>query len=78
MKGKKAAGLWKPFQKQRADETTLRSTIARNGITGLAVVLGSVSGGLACRDFDDQSAYLLSDEYERLLPDLRRERRDPR
>jgi hypothetical protein len=30
---------------------------ARSGVTGLAVVLGSASGGLACRDWDDAGAY---------------------
>ncbi len=55
--GKKPAGLWKPFQTNPADEKTLRRLFARKGITGLAVVLGSVSGGLAVRDFDDTGAY---------------------
>jgi hypothetical protein len=55
--GKKPAGLWKPFQKRPADEKTLRRLFARKGITGLAVVLGRVSGGLAVRDFDDASAF---------------------
>ena len=54
---KRAAGLWKPFQTQPADEPTLRRMFARPGITGLAVILGSASGGLACRDFDDADAY---------------------
>jgi bifunctional DNA primase/polymerase-like protein len=31
--------------------------VPRADITGIAVVLGSASGGLACRDFDDESAY---------------------
>src|SRR5262245_60507560 len=30
---------------------------ARPGVTGLAVVLGSISGGLAVRDYDDAGAY---------------------
>ena len=54
---KKPAGPWKAFQTERADETTLRKTFARRGITGLAVVLGRVSGGLACRDFDREDSY---------------------
>src|SRR5262245_45974331 len=54
---KRAAGLWKPFQSRAADEATLRRLFARSGITGLAVILGPVSGGLACRDFDDAGAY---------------------
>ena len=55
--GKKAAGLWMPFQEKAADEATLRQLFARPGITGVAVILGSVSGGLACRDFDVVDAY---------------------
>ena len=54
--GKKAAGLWKPFQK-RAAEATLRKMFAKKGVTGLAVITGKVSGGLAVRDFDDADAY---------------------
>jgi hypothetical protein len=55
--GKKSLGLWKPFQTSPADDNTLRRLFARKGITGLAVVLGRVSGGLAVRDFDDAGAY---------------------
>jgi hypothetical protein len=55
--GKEAAGLWKPFQTRPADDNTLRRLFARRGITGLAVVLGRVSAGLAVRDFDDAGAY---------------------
>jgi Bifunctional DNA primase/polymerase, N-terminal len=55
--GKKAGGLWKPFQTQPADEETLGRLFGKKGITGLAVILGDVSGGLACRDFDQRSAY---------------------
>lgn len=55
--GKRAAGLWKPFQDRPADGRTLRRMFARKGITGLAVILGSASGGLACRDYDDADAY---------------------
>jgi hypothetical protein len=57
VKGKIAAGLWKPFQELPADEPTLRRMFGRNGITGLAVILGSASSGLACRDFDLADAY---------------------
>jgi hypothetical protein len=56
--GKKSKGLWKPFQEQPADERMLRQLFSAADITGLAVVTGSVSGGLAVRDFD------LADSYE--------------
>jgi hypothetical protein len=55
--GKRAAGLWKPFQTQPADERTLRRMFSRPKVTGIAVILGSASGGLACRDYDDADAY---------------------
>jgi hypothetical protein len=55
--GKKSAGFWKPFQACPADEKTLRRLFSREGITGLAVVLGRASGGLAVRDFDQIGAY---------------------
>jgi len=57
VQGKKPAGLWKPFQALPADETTLRRQFAREGVTGLAVILGAVSGGLSVRDFDQADAY---------------------
>ena len=55
--GKRAGGLWKPFQRRPADRNTLRRMFNKPGITGLAVVLGKVSGGVAVRDFDNLSAY---------------------
>jgi hypothetical protein len=55
--GKRPAGLWRPFQQRPADEATLRKLFAKPGITGLAIVTGAVSGGLAVRDFDDAGAY---------------------
>jgi hypothetical protein len=57
--GKRAAGLWKPFQAAPADPATLRRLFAKPSIDGLAVITGSVSGGLAVRDFDVEDAYHL-------------------
>jgi len=54
---KQAVGKWKDYQTARPDEHQLRELFARPGITGLAVLLGSASGGLVCRDFDDQDSY---------------------
>lgn len=48
---------WKSAQREPADDATLREWFARATPTGLAVVLGNVSGGLAARDFDDAAAY---------------------
>jgi hypothetical protein len=55
--GKKASGLWKPFQQERADDETLGRLFAKKCITGLAVITGKVSSGLAVRDFDKLDAY---------------------
>src|SRR5258708_1406228 len=58
VKAKKAAvSFWGPFQERPADDKTLRRLFAKKDITGLAVILGSVSGGLAARDFDQADAY---------------------
>jgi hypothetical protein len=49
-------GKWKPFQTKPADELQLRKWFAR-GSNNIAVVHGSVSGGLGCRDYDRQEDY---------------------
>jgi hypothetical protein len=54
---KKARIKWGKYQKSRPDENQLRKWFA-NERRNIAVVLGDVSGGLACRDFDT------IDEYE--------------
>src|SRR5262249_22319933 len=55
--GKRAVGRWKPFQTQRPDKATIRRLFTNPNITGLAVITGRVSGGLAVRDFDEAEAY---------------------
>jgi len=56
--GKKpAVNSWKSYQAQPADEATLLRLLGKPGVTGLAVVTGRVSGGLAIRDFDQADAY---------------------
>jgi hypothetical protein len=55
--GKKAVGLWTTYQTNPPDKQTLVRLFAKKGITGLAVILGKVSGGLAVRDFDKADAY---------------------
>lgn len=55
--GKKSAHLWKKYQVEPADEPTLRLWFSQNNITGIAVILGGASGGLACRDFDTKESY---------------------
>ena len=48
---------WKQFQEHRPTESDLRNWFGDPNSHGLAVVLGDVSGGLVCRDFDEQAAY---------------------
>jgi Bifunctional DNA primase/polymerase, N-terminal len=55
--GKRSREPWRPFQSRRASTTTLQLLFSKSGITGIAAVLGSISGGLAVRDFDDPDAY---------------------
>jgi hypothetical protein len=55
---KGAVAKWKKFQERPPDEASLRRLFARPGVNGLAAIAGSVSGGLAVRDFDRQEAYL--------------------
>lgn len=66
---KKPAIRWKAFQTRRADDGTLRTWFDGRDDLGLAVVLGDVSGGLACRDFDSLVGY---QEWFDAHPDLAR------
>jgi hypothetical protein len=54
---KQGAIRWKQYQAQRPAPDTLRKWFSAGKYRGLAVVLGAVSGNLACRDFDDAGAY---------------------
>ena len=54
--GKVATVKWERFQTHRPSEAELRR-FAWVKATGLAVILGPVSGNLCCRDFDEVEAY---------------------
>jgi hypothetical protein len=54
---KKPAVPWKGYQTARADEIQLRRWFGDGSMFGVAVVLGRVSGGTCCRDFDLQASY---------------------
>ena len=55
--GKKAARIkWGKYQKTRPYENQVRKWFG-NGNRNIAVVLGPVSGDLACRDFDNMAEY---------------------
>jgi hypothetical protein len=48
---------WAKYQEQRPTNTELCKSFTRSNLAGLAVVLGPVSNGLYCRDFDQAQAY---------------------
>jgi hypothetical protein len=50
-------GKWKSFQSKQADELQIRKWFANGSRDNMAVILGSVSGGIVCRDFDTMEAY---------------------
>ncbi len=54
---KKAAGKWREFQKRRPERRELAAWFGNGSRSGLAIVLGEVSGDLVCRDFDDAAGY---------------------
>ncbi|MEI8064653.1 MAG: bifunctional DNA primase/polymerase, partial [Verrucomicrobiota bacterium] len=55
---KKAAVPWKSFQITPPTESEVRGMFhCKRNLTGVAVVLGPVSGNLYARDFDDLTAY---------------------
>ena len=69
MAEKRPAKRWRRYQKQLASDSTVRRWF-KNDELGVAVVFGSVSGGLASRDFDTMEAY---DQWAAEHPDLARE-----
>lgn len=54
---KRAAVPWKKYQQHRPSVQTLQGWFGNGRYNAIAVVLGKVSGYLACRDFDDPEAY---------------------
>ena len=48
---------WTQYQKYRPSETEIRAMFSRKNLTGLGVILGSVSGNLYARDFDAPESY---------------------
>jgi hypothetical protein len=71
-RGKKPAVPWKSYQTAPADEETLHRLFGQCRPDGLAVILGPISGGLVCRDFDVEDSYLrwaaCQRDLARLLP----------
>lgn len=73
-KTKKARIKWSQYQNERPDQEQLRQWFG-NGPCNMAVILGSVSGGLTCRDFDTMAEYELwagdNQELAKTLPTAR-------
>jgi hypothetical protein len=71
-----AVRAWKSAQQVAAAPEAIASWFARNrDAVGVGIVLGRVSGGLYCRDFDDAGAYSrwahAFPEYAKQLPTVR-------
>lgn len=68
-KGREKAVLakWTPFQTTPPTDAHFERWFRRKNVTGLGVVLGPVSGGLVCRDFDRAASY---HEWAAAHPDL--------
>jgi hypothetical protein len=58
---------WTPYKTQRASEPIIRKWFRDEARRNIAVVLGAVSGGLACRDFDTLESY---DQWAAAHPEL--------
>lgn len=54
---KKARSGWARFQSQRPSESQVRRWFGGDDQSGIAAVMGDVSGGLGARDFDNMPAY---------------------
>ncbi|NLF73686.1 MAG: bifunctional DNA primase/polymerase [Candidatus Anammoximicrobium sp.] len=54
---KKPLGKWTQFQTERPTEEMLQKWFGNGKQRNLGVILGQVSGGLACRDFDTIESY---------------------
>jgi hypothetical protein len=54
---KRAACKWEQYQRRRPSADEIKKVFSRRDPTGLAVILGAVSGGLYGRDFDVLGAF---------------------
>ncbi len=65
--GKKAGVKWTCFQSRRPTVEEVQGWFGGDQHSGLAVILGPVSGGLACRDFDKEGSY---EQWATQFPEL--------
>jgi hypothetical protein len=56
-RNKKVQVKWKQYQRHRPDEGQVRTWFGGDEQSAIAVLMGPVSGGLVCRDFDDPASY---------------------
>jgi len=54
---KPACQSWKRYQSERSGKRSIRRWFGDHHDRAIAVILGDVSGGLICRDFDDLASY---------------------
>lgn len=54
---KPACRSWESYQTERPSEATVRRWFSNGKPKALAVIMGDVSGGLVCRDFDQMEGY---------------------
>lgn len=59
VQGKEAVDKWRAYQSRLPTPDELDAMFRKPGVSGLAVILGTASGHLSCRDFD------IMDNYER-------------
>jgi hypothetical protein len=52
-----AIRTWKKYQQERPQEQDVRDWFTSPGVEGIAIILGTASDGLHCRDFDAAAAY---------------------
>ena len=64
---KRGAFRWTRYQTEAADAKRLRRWLKDGRYLGIGVILGPVSGNLACRDFDEAEAY---HEWAKKFPEL--------
>jgi hypothetical protein len=68
VRGKRPAMPWGPLQQEPLDDPKIGMVFRQPPLpTGLAVILGQVSGWLACRDFDSVEPYF---KWANRYPDL--------
>ena len=67
MTGKRCYIKWAPFQGKAPNEEKIRKWFSNGEYKSLGVVLGAVSGNLACRDFDEEQPY---HEWAKTFPEL--------